>query len=106
MNQKNARDLFYKQIEFFLLFKRIFGTSLWRCTGEKGNVCFELAKGKNLLQRGVEKLGISNLIRSNGEQIPSELATKLIDLSLEILNDESEERLNYKGPLGNFFAEK
>lgn len=74
--------------------------------GEKGNVSFELAKGKNLLETTVKELGIYNLIRSDGEQIPKELATKLIDLSFEIYNDESEEKANYKGSLGNYFAEK
>lgn len=74
--------------------------------GEVGNVSFELAKGKNLLETSVKKLGIYNLFRSDGEQIPQELATKLIDLSFEIYNDESEERANYNGSLGNYFAEK
>lgn len=76
--------------------------------GEKGNVIYELAKDKNLLERSVDVLGYYKIIQSDGQEIPSELSTKLVDVAMEIYDDEKhdEEKRTYHGSFGNFFAEK
>lgn len=76
--------------------------------GEEGNVVYELAKEKNLLQRSIDALGYYNIIRSDGQVIPIELSTKLVDLAMEIYGDEKyyEEKRTYHGSFGNFFTEK
>lgn len=99
--KKIKTDVNQSVVTFFSIF-----FSFSRCMGEKGNVSYDLAKGKNLLETSVVNLGIYNLIRSDGQQLPSELATKFMELCFAIYTDESEEKLTYKGSLGNFFAEK
>lgn len=80
----------------------------FRCLGEKGNVVHELAKGKDLLKRSIDIIGFYTLIRSDGQKIPSDLSTKLVDLAFEIYGDKKfdEEKQRYHGSFGNFFAEK
>lgn len=81
---------------------------VFRCMGEKGNVIYELASDKSLLERSVDVLGYYKIIRSDGQVIPSELSTKLVDLAMEIYGDEKyhQEKRMYHGSFGNFFAEK
>lgn len=76
--------------------------------GEKGNVVYELAEGKNLLERSIDVLGYYKMIQSDGQVIPSELSTKLVDLAMEIYGDEKydQEKRMFNGSFGNFFAEK
>lgn len=76
--------------------------------GEKGNVIYELASDKSLLERSVDVLGYYKIIRSDGQVIPSELSTKLVDLAMEIYGDEkyNQEKRMYHGSFGNFFADK
>lgn len=81
---------------------------VFRCMGEKGNVIYELASDKSLLERSIDVLGYYKIIRSDGQVIPSELSTKLVDLAMEIYGDEKylQEKRMYHGSFGNFFAEK
>lgn len=99
---------------FFLLniapinFISIFDDPLLRCLGEKGNVVYELAKDKNLLERSIDTHGYYTIVQSDGQVIPKELSTKLVDLAFGIYFDEKfeQEKRSYHGSLGNFFAEK
>lgn len=76
--------------------------------GEKGNVVYELAKDKNLLERSIDVLGYYTFIQSDGQVIPSDLSKKLVDLAMEIYDDDkyAQEKRAYNGSFGNFFAEK
>lgn len=78
--------------------------------GEKGNVVYELAKDKNLLETSIELkiLGIYTIVQSDGQVISSELSKKLVELAMEIYEDEKfdQEKSTYHGSFGNFFAEK
>lgn len=48
------------------------------------------------------------LIRSNGEQIPQEIADKLSALAFDIYEGDNyeEQKDAYNGSIGNFFAKK
>lgn len=80
----------------------------YRCMGEKGNVVHELAKDKYLLETSVAIQGYYNLVQSDGQRIPEELSTKIIEMGLDIYRGDkyAEEKKNYNGSLGNFIAEK
>lgn len=80
-----------------------------RCHGERGNVIYELTKDKNVLNRRSElKFQQPNHIRSNGDEISSELSKKFIKLAHEIYDGDSyeEEKIAFRGSVGNFFAKK
>lgn len=76
--------------------------------GEKGNVVYELAKDKDLLATTQAFQGYYNSVRSDGQQIPIDLSTKIIDFGMDIYKGEKydEEKSNYHGSFGNFFTEK
>lgn len=74
--------------------------------GEEGNVVYNMAKDKNLLSPNIPTFTNFNFIRSNGEQIPKMKADKMSTLVMEIINGFEEEKRQYNGSLGNFFAEK
>lgn len=77
-----------------------------RCHGEKGNVVYDMAKDKNLLAPSVPTLKRFNFIRSNGEQIPQDMDEKLSSIYFQVQDGFEEEKINYNGSYGNFFAEK
>lgn len=78
-----------------------------RCHGEKNNVVYEMAKDKNLLGRW-EMERLETLIRSNGEEISSDLAKKLSNTAFDIYDGDTyeTEKKNYPCSMGNFFAKK
>lgn len=84
--------------------------ALHRCHGEKNNVVYELAKDADLLARNKESnpLKTPNYVRSNGEEIPPEISSKLFALFYNIYegDDFAEEQKNFRSSRGNFFAEK
>lgn len=65
-----------------------------------------MAKDKNLLTTSIPTHKKFNFIRSNGEQIPQDKADKLASIYFEILDGFEEEKSDYNGSFGNFFAEK
>lgn len=65
-----------------------------------------MAKDKNLLATSMPYNEIFNFMRSNGEQIPQDKAIKLTSIYFEIFNGFDEEKSDYNGSFGNFFAEK
>lgn len=67
-----------------------------------------MANSKKLLEIGDEVFERSEFIRSNGECVSKELTNRLNGLGFEIYSGDSyqEERENYRGSIGNFFAEK
>lgn len=77
-----------------------------RCHGEKGNVVYDMAKDKNLLATSIPTFEKFNFIRSNGEQISQDTDGKLSTIYFELLDGYEEEKSNYNGSFGNFFAEK
>lgn len=80
-----------------------------RCHGEKNNAVYELAKHTDLLARsGDLEAPKQNFIRSNGEEIPIEISTKLFKLFADIYEGEAfiEQTKSYHGSRGNFWAEK
>lgn len=81
---------------------------LFRCHGEKNNVVYELAKDKNLLSSSSPDYTSFNFIRSNGERIPNNIGNELSELYSNIIYGDKYdvEKREYKGSLGNFFAEK
>lgn len=76
------------------------------CHGEINNVVYEMANGKDLLSTHVTDVSISNLFKSNGEEIPREMTNKLDAMVHEILGGFDEEKSVYSGSMGNFFADK
>lgn len=81
---------------------------MFRCHGEKGNVVYDLAKEKNLLSSSSSDYTSFNFIRSNGEEIPKNIANKLTSLYYKYIfeREYDEEKRKYKGSIGNFFTEK
>lgn len=67
-----------------------------------------MAKDKNLLAHGIEEHRADRMIQSNGEEIACEISKKLSNLSFDIYEGENyaEEKMNYHGSFGNFYAKK
>lgn len=67
-----------------------------------------MAKDKELLEHYEERYAKHNFIRSNGELVPSELTESLWTLAFNIYGGDNydEEKTNYHGSFGNFFAKK
>lgn len=82
--------------------------SIHRCHGEKGNVVYEMAKGKDLLSSNIPMYKTYNFVRSNGEVIPAKVSERITKLAMSILDrdDHREEKMAYHGSLGNYFAQK
>ena len=93
---------------FFKIFLLSPPNSLHRCHGEKGNVIYEMARGKDLLSSNIPTYKTYNFVRSNGEVIPAKVSERLTKLAMSILDrdDHREEKLAYHGSLGNYFAQK
>ncbi|XP_031616985.1 spermine oxidase-like [Contarinia nasturtii] len=77
------------------------------CHGEKNNVVYELAKGKNVLAHST-KIQELKLIQSDGTDVPIEITKKLSDLAFDLYDgdDYDDERSQFNGSVGNFFAKK
>lgn len=80
---------------------------LKRCHGEKGNVVYEMAKDKNVLEHAASKPR-DIYIRSNGEVVPTTLSDKVFALAYEIYDGVKyqKERDSFQGSFANFFAQK
>lgn len=78
----------------------------FRCHGK--NAIYELAKGKDVIDETFEIPLRFNMYRTDGEQIPIELATKLLRMCYSIYtgDEHKEEKATYYGSLGSFFANK
>lgn len=72
------------------------------------NAVYKLAKDKNLLASSNQDYTTFNLVLSDGTAIPRDLADKLSVAAFEIIEGDryKEQRANYIGSFGNFFAEK
>lgn len=67
-----------------------------------------MARGKNVIDETFELPMRSNISRTNGEEIPDDLCKRLAEMSYEIYSGKkyAQEKANYDGSLGNFFAIK
>ena len=79
-----------------------------RCHGEKGNVVYEMAKDKNVLEHSNEGDILAAFVRSDGEGAPSELSKKLWNFNFKLYEspENDDEKTAYIGPYGNYFAKK
>lgn len=77
-----------------------------RCHGEENNVVYELAKDTGLLSSNMPRYLRFNFFRSNGEEIPKKTADRLSEIAFQIIEGFEDEKNQYNGSLGNFFAEK
>ncbi|XP_055297514.1 spermine oxidase-like [Sitodiplosis mosellana] len=78
------------------------------CHGENGNVVYQMAKDKNVLAHSNEEDFSTTFVRSNGEEIPSELTKKLLSLMESIYNSSinRDKKSSHHGSYGNYFAKK
>lgn len=65
-----------------------------------------MAKGKNLLSSNLPQYTSFQMIRSDGSIVPKALSDKLTSLAIRIIEENVNEKANYKGSLGNYFMEK
>lgn len=67
-----------------------------------------MAKDKNVLVHSNNNENtFTKFIRSDGEEIPAEISKKLSALNLHIYDSSDEdEKFDYNGSYGNFFAKK
>lgn len=67
-----------------------------------------MAKDKNLLSSNVPRYEKYNLVRSNGEAIPSKITDKLLDVAWNITDRENEREVKkaHEGSLGNYVSER
>lgn len=67
-----------------------------------------MARDKNVLDENHEIPLRKDFIQSDCEEIPDEISIKLANLSFDIYLGENfdEEKNNYHGSFGNFFADK
>ncbi len=74
------------------------------CHGEKDNVVFELAQGKNLFESDMVRFSEMPAIKSDGIVIPQNLNWQMLHSYLSIVSNE--ELSSQNGSVGDFFTER
>lgn len=77
-----------------------------RCHGEKDNLVYELVKDHKVLSESNISYPNVNFISSSGSEIDENNCKRLVMLCEQILEDSSEDLVNYKGSLGSYIVSK